>query len=147
VPELSEPDECFIRQYVESQSPADDPVTLVQSVGSQRILGRRHDLYDVHCETTRWWVITDPTNLYQQSDFPEVDQALIFHLGLGMFIAERNRRTLDDPGSPRTRQQLMAPVQSSDRRHERRRGIRGLPSGRGEVSRRTDRAWQGTRRR
>jgi hypothetical protein len=83
VPELSEPDECFIRQYVESQSPADDPVTLVQSVGSQRILGRRHDLYDVHCETTRWWVITDPTNLYQQSDFPEVDQALIFHLGLG----------------------------------------------------------------
>ena len=64
MPDLSEPDERFIRQYVESQSPADDPVTLVQSVGSQRILGRRHDLYDVHCEKTRWWVITDPTNLY-----------------------------------------------------------------------------------
>jgi hypothetical protein len=68
VPDLSEPDERLIRQYVESQS-ADDPVTLVQSVGSQRILGRRHDLYDVYCEKTRWWVITDPTNLYQQSDF------------------------------------------------------------------------------
>jgi len=37
VPDLSEPDERLIRQYVESQS-ADDPVTLVQSVGSQRIL-------------------------------------------------------------------------------------------------------------
>ena len=68
MPDLSEPDERLIRQYVESQS-ADDPVTLVQSVGSQRILSRRHDLYDVHCEKARWWVITDPTNLYQQSDF------------------------------------------------------------------------------
>jgi hypothetical protein len=97
VADLSEPDERFIRQYVESQSPADDSVTLVQSVGSQRIPGRRHDLYDVHCEKTRGWVITDPTNLYQQSDFPEVEQALIFHIGLGVFIAERNRRTLDDP--------------------------------------------------
>jgi hypothetical protein len=83
VADLSEPDERFIRQYVESQSPADDSVTLVQSVGSQRIPGRRHDLYDVHCEKTRGWVITDPTNLYQQSDFPEVEQALILHIGLG----------------------------------------------------------------
>jgi hypothetical protein len=62
VADLSEPDERFIRQYVESQSPADDSVTLVQSVGSQRIPGRRHDLYDVHCEKTRGWVITDPTS-------------------------------------------------------------------------------------
>jgi hypothetical protein len=45
----------------------------------------------------RWWVITDPTNLYQQSDLPEVEQALIFHIRLELFIAERNRRTVDDP--------------------------------------------------
>ena len=69
MPDLSEPDERSIRQYVERKSPADDPVTLVQSVGSQRILSRRHDLYDVHWGKTRWWFITDPINLYQQSDF------------------------------------------------------------------------------
>ncbi len=96
VPDLSEPDERSIRQYVESQSPKDDPVKLVQSVGSRRIMGRNHELYDVHCEKSRWWVITDPTNLYQQSDFPEVEQAFIFHLGLGLFMAEHSRTELED---------------------------------------------------
>jgi hypothetical protein len=42
-------------------------------------------------------VITDPTNLYQQSDFPQVEQALIFHIGLGVFMAERSRNDLTDP--------------------------------------------------
>jgi len=97
VPDLSEPDERAIRRYVDSQSPADDKANLVQAVGSQRIVGRRHELYDVHCEKPRWWVITNPTNLYQQSDFPEVEQALIFHIGLGAFLAERSRRVLSDP--------------------------------------------------
>jgi hypothetical protein len=97
MPELAEPDERTIRQYVESQSPKDDSVTVVQQVGSQRILGRVHDLYDVHCTDTRWWVITNPTNLYQQSDFPQVDQALIFHIGLGAVLAERSRGEMADP--------------------------------------------------
>jgi hypothetical protein len=95
--DLSEPDERAIRDYVNSQSPEDDQVTLVQAVGSQRILGRRHDLYDVHCASSRWWVISDPTNLYQQSDFPQAEQALIFHIGLGAFMAERSRKSLTDP--------------------------------------------------
>ncbi|GAA5036899.1 hypothetical protein GCM10023258_39840 [Terrabacter aeriphilus] len=60
-------------------------------------MGRNHELYDVHCKKTRWWVITEPTNLYQQSDFPEVEQAFIFHLGLGVFMAERSRSELEDP--------------------------------------------------
>src|SRR5215207_7756113 len=97
MPELPEPDERAIRQYVDSQSAQDDPVTVVQQVGSQRILGRVHDLYDVHCTKTRWWVITNPTNLYQQSDFPQVDQALIFHIGLGAVLAERSRGEMEDP--------------------------------------------------
>jgi len=97
MPELPEPDERAIRQYVNSQSARDDPVTVVQQVGSQRILGRVHDLYDFHCKRTRWWVITYPTNLYQQSDFPQVDQALIFHVGLGAVLAERSRGEMEDP--------------------------------------------------
>ena len=42
-------------------------------------------------------MITDPTNLYQQSDFPQAEQALIFHIGLGAFMAERSRKSLTDP--------------------------------------------------
>jgi len=97
VPDLAEPDERYIREYVNSQSPDNDQATLVQQVGSRRILGRKHDLYDVHCKKSRWWVITDPTNLYLQTDFPEVEQALIFHLGLGVFMAEQTRAKLEDP--------------------------------------------------
>jgi len=94
--DLSETDERSVRNYVNSQSPKDDEVTLVQQVGSRRILGHKHDLYDVNCAKSRWWVITKPTNLYLQSDFPEVEQALIFHLGLSAFLAERSRSTMED---------------------------------------------------
>jgi hypothetical protein len=94
--ELPEHEERRIREYVNSQSPADDQAGLVQKVGSQRIMGRVHEMYDVHCEKTRWWVITDPTNLYLQSDFPDVQQALIFHLGIGLFLAHRSRANLNE---------------------------------------------------
>src|ERR1017187_2012309 len=89
--ELAEHEERSIREYVNTQSPDDDQAGLVQKVGSHRIMGRVHDIYDVHTKSKRWWVITDPTNLYLQTDFPKAEQALIFHLGLGIFIAERSR--------------------------------------------------------
>lgn len=85
-----------IRDYVNGQSPPDDQARLVQKVGSQRIVGRVHEMYDVHCEASRWWVITEPMNLYSQVDFPEVEQALIYHLGLGLYLAQRARGDLDE---------------------------------------------------
>ena len=94
--ELPEHEERAIRDYVNTQSPADDQAGLVQRVHSKRILGRTHDVFDVHCEKTRWWVITEPTNLYLQTDFPEAEQALIFHIGLGVFLAERSRADLPE---------------------------------------------------
>src|SRR2546430_14381776 len=94
--DISEPEERSIRDYVNGQSPEDDQAVLVQRVGSRRILGRRRDLYDVHCVRSRWWVITDPTNLYSQDDFRQIEQALIFHIGLGAVLAERSRSALED---------------------------------------------------
>ena len=93
---LADHEDRSIRDYVNSQSPAGDQAELVQKVGSQRVLGRMHDIYDVHCRSTRWWVITEPTNLYLQTDFPKAEQALIYHLGLGVFMAERSRAIMDD---------------------------------------------------
>ncbi len=96
MPEISEHEDRYIRDYVNSQSPSDDQVKIVQKVGSHRIIGHVHDVYDVHTKSNRWWVITDPTNLYLQTDFPQSEQALIFHLGLGMFMAERSRANMDE---------------------------------------------------
>ncbi|GAB4596035.1 hypothetical protein MOKP4_31260 [Mycobacterium avium subsp. hominissuis] len=93
---LPEHEERYIRDYVNSQSPDDDQAGLVQKIGSRRILGRTHETYDVHCKSTRWWVITNPTNLYLQSDFPQAEQALIFHIGLGVMMAERSRSEIAD---------------------------------------------------
>lgn len=87
-----------IRQYVEGQSiDHDDPdnpetkVTLVQKVASYRLLGTNYDVYDVHMPSERWWVITEPTNLYDQSAFPEYDVAFSFHIGLMFRMLERDR--------------------------------------------------------
>ncbi len=91
--DLPEHEEREIRQYVESQGrDDDDPVVLVQKVGSERILSRVHQLYDVHTQKARWWVITDPTNLYSQEDFPELDIALTFHIGLAIRIVHNSRK-------------------------------------------------------
>lgn len=89
------PEERAIRNYVNLESPPEDQVTLVQKIRSHRVLGRVHDVFDVHCTQTRWWVITEPTNLYLQEDFPNAEQALIFHIGLGAFLAERGRSELE----------------------------------------------------
>lgn len=94
--DLPEHEARSIRDYVNTQSPGDDQAGLVQKIGSKRILSRVHQMYDVHCAKSRWWVITDPTNLYSQDDFPDVEQALIFHLGLGLFMMQRGRVELDD---------------------------------------------------
>lgn len=95
--ELPEHQERSIRDYVDSQTRDDsDPAELVQKVGSRRILGRVYEMFDVHCAKTRWWVITEPTNLYSQEDFREVEQAFIFHLGLGLFMAQRSRTEMEE---------------------------------------------------
>jgi hypothetical protein len=43
-----------------------------------------HDIWDVHCKASRWWVVTPPTNLYGQADFKSRDVVLTFHLGLAL---------------------------------------------------------------
>jgi len=40
--------------------------------------------------STLWRVITNPTNLYRQTDFPKAERALTFHLRLGIYITERS---------------------------------------------------------
>lgn len=46
-------------------------VTIVQRVNTYRVMGSDYEVFDVHTnQDERWWVITNPTNLYMQGRFP-----------------------------------------------------------------------------
>jgi predicted Zn-ribbon and HTH transcriptional regulator len=51
-----------------------------------------HKVWDVHATDGRWWVITEPTNLYSQNHFPSLDYTLSFHIGLMARVAARASR-------------------------------------------------------
>ena len=70
-----------ITSYMEWQAP-DLKVTFCQKIYSESVLSHRHDVWDVHTTKDRWWVITNPTNLYSQEMFPNMDLAVTFHMGL-----------------------------------------------------------------
>jgi hypothetical protein len=70
-----------IMEYMSSEAP-DETVQLAQKVYSEQLHTVQHDIWDVHTECGRWWVITNPTKLYAQEQFPNMDLALTFHVGL-----------------------------------------------------------------
>ncbi len=84
-----------VREYMASQAP-DLTVLMVQKVYSENILSARHDVWDVHTNVDRWWVITAPMNLYAQDQFPNMDLALTFHVGLCLRIPRSDRAKLSE---------------------------------------------------
>lgn len=81
--------------YMQSQAP-DLDVTFVQKVYSENVLHVRHDVWDVHTNVDRWWVITEPMNLYSQEQFPNMDLAVTFHIGLCLRIPRSERQQLSE---------------------------------------------------
>ena len=80
-----------VTEYMRSQAP-DLKVELVQKVYSENVLHVRHDVWDVHTNVDRWWVITKSMNLYAQEHFPNMDLALTFHIGLCLRIPRSERQ-------------------------------------------------------
>lgn len=79
-----------IKNYVEWQAHGEEKVLHVEKVASERIFGRQHNVWDVHTDKERWWVVTPPTNLYSQTLMPSLDYTLSFHIGLmGRVEAQR----------------------------------------------------------
>jgi predicted Zn-ribbon and HTH transcriptional regulator len=82
-----------VRDYVEWQSRRDNEKVLhAEKVASERVMGREYDVWDVHTDSGegRWWVVTNPTNLYSQRLMPSMDYVLSFHIGL-MLRVEAHR--------------------------------------------------------
>lgn len=81
--------------YMKSQAP-DLTVEFVQKVYAENVLNVRHDIWDVHTNADRWWVITEPMNLYAQEQFPNMDLVLTFHIGLCLRIPRNVRQKFSD---------------------------------------------------
>lgn len=84
-----------IADYVEGQSRGEESVIHAELVKTEFLLTTRHDVWDVHTDKNRWWVITSPTNLYSQASFPSLYYTLSFHIGLMTRVAARERPLLD----------------------------------------------------
>jgi hypothetical protein len=74
-------DVAEIRRYMEMEC-SDESVIFLERVASERLFDRRLDVWDVHTDAGRYWVITDPTNLYAQHLFPSLDFTLTVHVGV-----------------------------------------------------------------
>ncbi|GAB3474267.1 hypothetical protein FB471_4868 [Amycolatopsis cihanbeyliensis] len=81
-----------VRAYVESQ--AAEEVVHLEKAASELVGPVRHDIWDVHGTASRWWVVTNPTNLYDQADFKSRDVVLTFHIGLALRIEYGQERTV-----------------------------------------------------
>ncbi|MGH7411269.1 MAG: hypothetical protein ACREJ6_09485 [Candidatus Methylomirabilis sp.] len=88
-------EERTIRQYVEVQARG-ERVTHLEKIATERIGTRRRDAWDVHTGRDRYWVITSPTNLYSQKDFPSLDYTMSFHVGVTTRVAALQSPPTDD---------------------------------------------------
>lgn len=78
-----------IAAYVEGQSRG-EKVRHTEKVMTQTVLGRKYECWDVRTNKSRLWVITSPTNLYEQKLFPSLDYTLSFHIGLMARVMARH---------------------------------------------------------
>lgn len=79
-----------IVDYLASQAP-DEILDFLQKVHVELVHGIAHTIWDVHTDRDRWWVISPPTNLYSQVQFPNMDLALTFHVGLCIRMPRSDR--------------------------------------------------------
>jgi hypothetical protein len=84
-----------VEEYFLWQSPKAS-ISFLQKVYCETVAGHKHDVWDVHASDGRWWVITNPTNLYSQTQFPNLDYAVTFHLGLCVRIPRTDEQKETD---------------------------------------------------
>jgi hypothetical protein len=84
-----------IIDYMNWQAP-DLAVEFLQKVYAENVLSHQHVVWDVHTNVDRWWVITNPTNLYSQEQFPNMDLAVTFHVGLCLRVPRSQRTKLSE---------------------------------------------------
>ena len=87
-----------IRAYFEDE--AQEAVVHLEKAASEMVGPVRHDIWDVHCSGSRWWVVTNPTMFYNQADFKSRDVVLTFHIGLALRIEYQRERRVPVAAEP-----------------------------------------------
>lgn len=92
-----------IIEYFLNESPDGTTVNHAEKVASERVYSIRHDVWDVDSSDGRWWVITNPTNLYPQETVstPSMDHALALHIGVLARVFARQYYDAPVDGAPR----------------------------------------------
>jgi predicted Zn-ribbon and HTH transcriptional regulator len=86
-------EEKEIVEYFEAESrKSKAKVQHLELVKTETVWGRTHKVWDIHATDGRWWVITEPTNLYSQALFPSLDYTLSFHIGLMARVMAKEAR-------------------------------------------------------
>ena len=80
----------------------EEVVQHAEKLRTERVFGTDYDVWDVHTNLNRWWVITSPTNLYSQTLMPSLDYTLSFHIGVMARVAAQR-----EPGGDQTTQELL----------------------------------------
>lgn len=62
----------------------------VELVRRERLFADMYEVWDVHTNKGRWWVVTPFMNLYPQRSQKSVDEVLSFHVGLSFRVGERD---------------------------------------------------------
>jgi hypothetical protein len=103
--ESSPREEADIASHFEWQSSKDPKgpafVEHLELVKSEFVFGREYTAWDVHATDGRWWVVTNPTNLYSQEHVPSLDFVLSLHIGLMARVASRDSRRAEGPNIER----------------------------------------------
>ena len=94
-------EEQRVREYMASQC-RQERVLHAEKVGSEALFGRIMGCWDVTTNKGKWWVITNPTNLYSQKMFPSLDYTISFHVGVTTRMMARH-----DPDEDRRFQRLL----------------------------------------
>lgn len=98
--------ERHVVEYFLSQSPRGEGVAHTERVRSYRVRGTEYEVWDLHSKRSgRWWIISPPMNLYTQRDFPSMDKAFSFHLGLMLRVMAKN----EPPASSEEQDRLAKP--------------------------------------
>lgn len=114
-PERDARHERDVANYVHGQAP-DEVVQHVERVRREAVLGDVYDIWDVTTDQDRWWVITNPTNLYSQRHFPSLDYTLSFHIGLTMRL--RSRSSGADHSDPSPFDDVLRRMDQAHSRHD-----------------------------
>jgi len=86
-----------IKAYIEWQCAKDNEhVTYLEKVQTEHVFGTPDACWNVRTEKERYWVITNPTNLYSQELFPSLDYTLSFHIGLMARVQAQRKGSKDD---------------------------------------------------